>query len=542
MPAAGRGFSVYYHNRYLYSRYNPQAAPIKTAISFDILPNTLVLVFSPLLGYGLKELIDKLPDDSVILLIEADEELFKLSNEYLQQIIKNKKNIYNVCIADGKSFFSLFNQNLLPAFSNFKRCLPIELSGGAQLYKLFYHSLTALADNAINQFWRNRITLVKLGRLYARNIFKNLGRVPFADYLKIKSVIKPIVVCGSGPSVENIIPFLQKNSDDCFVISVDNALMTLIKSGIFPDAVIAVESQLAIEKAYIGSCGTRIPIIADLTSRPHVMELTGGKVSFFLSEYEQCNYLDRIKKILNIVTMVPLGSVGLAAMEIALTLRKDESIPVFFCGLDFSFKPCKTHCRETPSHRKLLDEHNRLSTILCGESSFDANSFYFTGKDGKASITTPALSGYGKTFSARYSNVQNTFDIATEGMDTNIKKKSLENVLEIVQHFRRNIDTTARIKIHENDNQISCLEKVKKFLIDELKSLEELRTILITGKKTEKIIPIIKEREYLYLHFPDGYKEPTLDISFLNRIRAEIDFFIKDIKFSLNFLEENTKT
>jgi uncharacterized protein YeeX (DUF496 family) len=127
-------------------------------------------------------------------------------------------------------------------------------------------------------------------------------------------------------------------------------------------------------------------------------------------------------------------------------------------------------------------------------------------------------------------------------MDTNIKKKSLENVLEIVQHFRRNIDTTARIKIHENDNQISCLEKVKKFLIDELKSLEELRTILITGKKTEKIIPIIKEREYLYLHFPDGYKEPTLDISFLNRIRAEIDFFIKDIKFSLNFLEENTKT
>ena len=295
MPAAGRGFSVYYHNRYLYSRYNPQAAPIKTAISFDILPNTLVLVFSPLLGYGLKELIDKLPDDSVILLIEADEELFKLSNEYLQQIIKNKKNIYNVCIADGKSFFSLFNQNLLPAFSNFKRCLPIELSGGAQLYKLFYHSLTALADNAINQFWRNRITLVKLGRLYARNIFKNLGRVPFADYLKIKSVIKPIVVCGSGPSVENIIPFLQKNSDDCFVISVDNALMTLIKSGIFPDAVIAVESQLAIEKAYIGSCGTRIPIIADLTSRPHVMELTGGKVSFFLSEYEQCNYLDRIK-------------------------------------------------------------------------------------------------------------------------------------------------------------------------------------------------------------------------------------------------------
>ena len=31
--------------------------------------------------------------------------------------------------------------------------------------------------------------------------------------------------------------------------------------------------------------------------------------------------------------MVPLGSVGLAAMEIALTLRKDESIPVFFADL-----------------------------------------------------------------------------------------------------------------------------------------------------------------------------------------------------------------
>ena len=517
----------------MYSRYNPEAASVRTAESYTVLPQTLVIGFSPLLGYGLPELIKRLPENSSLILIEADEALFKLSNDYVQKLIKDKPNIYNICISSASALFSLFAQRLLPSFSNFKRCLPIELSGGAQLYKPFYHSLTSLLDNAINQFWRNRITLVKLGRLYARNIFKNLGLLAFSNKFKSSSVSKPIVVCGSGPSLEGVIEFLQKNSDDCFVIAVDNALMPLLSNGIFPDVIIAVESQLAVEKSYIGSAGTKIEIIADLTSRPHVLNLTGGDVTFFMSEYEQCNYLDRIKKALGCMVIPPLGSVGLAATEIAIMMRKDENIPVFICGLDFSFKPCKTHCKETPAHKNLINESYRLAPVLRGENSFTINSCLFVGKDGRPSITTPALSGYGRTFAARYSNVSNLFDISNEGMDLALERKDLSSAEEIIQNYSE-YSTPAASNPKEKAVQV---ETVTAFLKSERESLNNLKFRLVNGVELDKIVPALKEREYLYLHFPDGYKEPSLEKSFLNRVRAEIDFFIKDIQFSLATIE-----
>ena len=49
------------------------------------------------------------------------------------------------------------------------------------------------------------------------------------------------------------------------------------------------------------------------------------------------------------------------------------------------------------------------------------------------------------------------------------------------------------------------------------------------------ITEILKEREYLYLHFPDGTKL-SLSQSFLNRVRAELDFFLKDITLSKKIL------
>ncbi|MBO4437940.1 MAG: DUF115 domain-containing protein [Spirochaetaceae bacterium] len=534
VPASGQGFSVFYRNRYLYSRYNPEAASVRTVESYTVLPQTLVLVFSPLLGYGLKELIERLPQDCSMILIEADEALFKFSNEHIQKLIKDKPNIYNICISSGSALFSLFAQKLLPSFSNFKRCLPIELSGGAQLYRQFYHSLTALIDNAINQFWRNRITLVKLGRLYARNIFKNLGKLPFSSDLKSNSVSKPIVVCGSGLSLESAAAFLQRNSDDCFVIAVDNALMPLLSNGIFPDAIIAVESQLAVEKSYIGSAGTKIAIIADLTSRPHVLNMTGGDISFFISEYEQCNYLERIKNVLGCKVIPPLGSVGLAATEIALFLRKDENVPIFICGLDFSFKPCKTHCKESPSHRTLLNECSRLSPLLCGDASFGINSYFFAGKDGKPGITTPSLSNYGRTFAARYGRVPNLFDISSEGMELNLERRDLSSAEEIIQ----NRSESAASNSHVLQKNTETGKNVRQFLLDELESLEKLKFRMINGVELDEIVPSLKQREYLYLHFPDGYKEPSLEKSFLNRVRAEIDFFIKDIQFSLATIDE----
>ena len=83
---AGQGFSVLYKNRFLYSKYSPQKAIEQTVANLDILPQTLILCFSPCLWYGLKELLTKIPKDSLILGIEADKKLFELAEKKLNEI------------------------------------------------------------------------------------------------------------------------------------------------------------------------------------------------------------------------------------------------------------------------------------------------------------------------------------------------------------------------------------------------------------------------------------------------------------------------
>ena len=101
------------------------------------------------------------------------------------------------------------------------------------------------------------------------------------------------------------------------------------------------------------------------------------------------------------------------------------------------------------------------------------------------------------------------------------------------------------------DAPISSLEKdsgrlqtARRFLSDELTDLRALADLLSNGEAAasrdknisldEQIKRELTGREYLYLHFPDG-TEPTLDRAFLTRVRAQIDFFAKDIESALAF-------
>ena len=56
-----QGLSVLYENRFLYSKYNPAASIERLVETLELKNDTLVLCFSPILGYGIKKLAEKLP-------------------------------------------------------------------------------------------------------------------------------------------------------------------------------------------------------------------------------------------------------------------------------------------------------------------------------------------------------------------------------------------------------------------------------------------------------------------------------------------------
>ncbi|MDY2842399.1 MAG: 6-hydroxymethylpterin diphosphokinase MptE-like protein, partial [Treponema sp.] len=403
----GRGFSVYYQNRFLYSKYAPKKTIVNALENLKILPGTIFLISSPLLWHGLEELLENLPEKCFVLAFEKDFELYARAEKSLKEKIEKNPELK---IAEKVKLLSpekipyivniILNQNIekkdeIPPVYNFRRVIHLEFSGGSALNKEFYQNITLLAQNAIGSFWKNRLTLTRLGRLYSRNIFKNLENLPNAtDFSQFeKKIEKPIFIFGAGEStVETLKIIRPEELQKCFVLCVDAALPVLSAFKIIPNAVVAVEGQLAIEKAYIGNAELKSFIFADMASRKQVLSHSKN-FSYFASEYSRTNFLETLKKQRFFPKTIPaLGSVGLTASYLALELRKSEEIPVFAAGLDFDFSLGKTHAQNAPAHILRLVSSNRLKKIANYDSAFKNGAFRLEKVNGTDFFTDISLS------------------------------------------------------------------------------------------------------------------------------------------------------
>ena len=557
-----QGFSVSYQNRFLYSKYAPSRAIDGAIASLSILPGTLILALSPALWLGLDKLLEKLPEDSFILGIETDKNLHEFAEEQLEKIKKDRagesdngaleklsrivllpfeQNDYIVNILSGETS----SENIgLPHLSTFRRAIPIEMSAGTQFSKEKYFQLASLAQNTIASFWKNRITLTRLGRLYSRNLFKNLANIPNAvDFKKLMGKItRPIFVFGAGESIEESLSKIPKALlEKCFVLAVDAASPSLKAYGIKIDALVALEGQLAIEKAYIGGSAKSSLIIADITSRKQVTRHTENAVTYIASKYTDSTFFKALsQKDFFPPVVPPLGSVGLSAVYIALLLRENQNLPVFVSGLDFSFSLGRTHAKNAPAHIARLAASNRFNPVENYAAAFRTGARQVIGKNNIPVFTDTALEGYAKSFADAFATSPNLYDAGKQGIPLSIQEINSDKVKAYLERLQDSPKEQALSSLHKSapDDGKDKRQAVREYLEDEEKALNRIKELLMFGKDVascscsldDELEKLIAQREYLFLHFPDGYKCKTSDLSFLKRVRGQIDFFLKDIK------------
>lgn len=537
----GQGVSVLYKDRYLYSKYAPSKAINNLIENLTISDNSIVLIFSPALWLGIEWLIKKLPQTSKIVAIEFDNNLYNFSTENLPQKYKNEIPFFN---ESTKNDFLLELQK-----GHYKKVIPIEFSAGTIFNKEKYNNFFSITQSIVDQNLKNKLTLIKFGRLYSKNIFKNLRLIPSSIPFKnlFNQITKPILVLGAGESLNQTIEKIKGKEKSFFILSVDAALNSILANNIQPDAIVAVESQIAIEKAYIGkSINSKIPIFCDLVGRPHIPEIINGPISFFISKYASMKFLDTLssKNILP-PTIKPLGSVGLVAMAIALKLRKNDSIKIFFSGLDFSYSVGISHAKNTMAHNNQLISTTKLKSIYNIDAAFSQGTSFVNSKDNSKMITTIALKNYSLLFTDSFKDEKNIFDIGLKGIDLGFKKVFLSEQFfleaEENQNNKNNFSELLFSNKPEQKNKVLLKEIIYEFLSKELNQLFVLKDILSNGEKSsyrdnnisllEQIQNIIQEREYLFIHFPDAYGKTNIQ-SFLNRIKIETDFFIKEISIA----------
>lgn len=525
-----QGFSVSYNNKLLYSKYNPQRSILQQIENLEIKPGTILLCCSPVLEYGLNELKEKLPENCLIICCEFNSELLEFTKtnnpEFSNFIFPEIDELYQLPVILNSQNYSFKNGFIFENCSKYRRVIKLDFSSGVSECPQMYNQLAQACTNGIMTFWSNRITLTKFGRLYSKNFFANLKHLsetkPIQNYFG--KIEKPVVIFGAGESLEKGAETLKKNHQDFYILCADTALQALQKYNIHVDGVFIEEAQSVILQAFRGSLSGNYTVFAGLSSVTTLLHLIpASRISFFTTKYTQGQFLNELTQL----QLLPpennaFGSVGLTLFYYALKFRKDESVPVFAYGLDFSYSTGKTHSKGTYASDNLLYLSNRLKPGYNFNAAFLNNAGTITDAFGNTVTSTPVLHKYSVLFNEYFSQVKNAYSGTKSGLISVLPYKSPEEAFNSTKENHITSDSFSK----DFETQLQNYFEKEKNALNEIKNILTGQTPIEESALEETLTFLIKKREYLYLHFADGY-EYKYSQSFLNRIRTEIDFFLK---------------
>jgi hypothetical protein len=547
---ARRGISLSYKGKRLLSRIDPIAQAERLVENLNINDRTLYFCPSPLYGYGLIRLLEKLKDNSAILCAEADDLLFDLSQKSMKDLLDNENVLALVKIDELPDtpikICSLVKNTW--GERKFRRVELLQLNGGWQLFPELYEKTAAILRKDMAVSWSNAMTLIRLGRLYIRNAIKNLPLISeLRDISSLDFGTDPTLVLGAGPSMDIIIDKIKKfygtavlRNRPFRIICADTCIPSLKERNIEPDLAVILESQHWNLNDFSGSRGWNISAAADLSALPSSIRVLGGETFLFFTPWTDLRLFMRLDESgLLPCLLTPLGSVGLSAVQLAIKCGRG---PIIIAGLDFSFTPDAYHARSSPGHQTRLARGTRFNTLPNVHAAFREGTFAAMSKSGFPVRSDPALRNYRNLFEEEFSSSTRLYEIPGPGLKLGVKELSPEEAIKMLTANGQSSEASLMEKTKEK--QLAQKSILEEFIKNEKKYLYRLRDIL-TGHipaQEEETENLIETCDYLWAHFPEcaaagGRRPDSGDLSFLKRIRTEIDPFIKLWDMAFNELQ-----
>jgi hypothetical protein len=222
--------------------------------------------------------------------------------------------------------------------------------------------LRVLSETAefIKRIDANARTARGFGGRWVNNFFKNLGFL--RSLLKPEPFDGPLVITGSGPSLEDLIPLMGelKKSGPLFVLAASSSVKALGRGGIVPDLVVSADGGgWALRHLY--EC-FRLPhappVAANLSaalpsqcSRLPVMVLDDGSL-----------WQRTVLRGLGIpsLTIPQRGTVTAAAMDLALAICRGD---ICIAGTDLALRDIRTHVRPYGFDPVFWDKASRFTPL-----------------------------------------------------------------------------------------------------------------------------------------------------------------------------------
>jgi hypothetical protein len=539
---AKRGYSVLYAGKALLSTIDPAAAATRLVASLAKDERTLYLCASPLLGFGLQSLLDTMHPTSALLCLEVEPPLADFTRKHLPPEITHHPRFALLTGPDTSPAPALATLNTWGA-RTFRRIIRFNLSAIAHDPR--YLTIEETLCREIAREWENAATLMKLGRNYALNFLRNLrlldilpsispiavgggnrlpslplapashsGRVFRYPLCKGSASELPatppspvqtascsareehtaIHVLGAGPSLDRF--FAEYHGG--IIVCVDTALPALRARGLRADLAVALEAQHWNLRDFVGCRDTATALAMDLSALPATTDCIDGKTYLFFTAWTPLRIFDRLRSVLPL-EMPPLGNVGITAYALARRLFSSRDGPIIPHGLDFSFTIDQYHCRGSPGHIDSLRKLDRFHSPFPAAALRPA-AFAVKNEHGEPVRQDPVMRGYKELF------------LAVQHKTTHNKTIPAEASLP---HGHRKTALAFTREIHAE------LIRIRHILCGTEKASEEDLRVLINNN------------DFLFAHYPDYASTNNganiEDMSFLKRIRAELDAFIKAV-------------
>jgi hypothetical protein len=204
-----------------------------------------------------------------------------------------------------------------------------------------------------------RRTTSAFGKRWVRNFFRNLGNIH--KTLLYRQTDIPVIVAGSGPSLETALPVIRQMKEDCFILAASSSLTALEHGGITPDMVIATDGGAwALRHIYPffrnteRGLGFAVNLSAALPSQcASIPFLIMNDGSFW-----QSVILHELSLLSVIVTQK--GTVTASAVELALLLTSGN---IYLAGVDLSVRDIKTHARPYSFDSLFFESSDRFAPV-----------------------------------------------------------------------------------------------------------------------------------------------------------------------------------
>jgi len=541
----GRGFSLQYKSRLLYSRYDPAKSAEQVCNTAAIFPETLYLLFSPCLCYGLELLAQRLPPDSVIIAVEADEQLMRVAIESSTELRSRFPALHLIRCDNSDSLIHYCRQT-----GQFKRLIPLILSGGYELRRTVYEQMASALGTWLATQSRNRIAAVRMGRLWLRNSINNLTAMCWDQVLPNYQDSRPVLIVGAGPSLRSALPFIRRMQDSIHVMACDTAIGALIVAGCRIDSVVCLEGQIHNLHDFLPLNRAPVLLFSDISAHPSgFREIKGNRV-LLASSWTENHFLERLAKLgLPLLKVPPLGSVGVLALHLAIQLFTG---PIYLAGLDFSYIPGQTHCPGSPIDYYESNRENRLyRRAWSWQQSYGTQVHKLLA----GQLETPVLSMYAGMARELISGLQQqdperpVYDLrgttgaelgalrlqapdfnlpapltSTSGTgqangDISVIKTTDEHSSQSCS--QSNTILSAQASEPGPDWQSVCIT----FLQNELDLIQTLRKTLRGEDCGRDLIELTAELDYLYSHFPDAERVQLGQLDALKRLSAEAAYW-----------------